>query len=82
MNSDRALLVIALIVNSALYLAGCFVMGLATRNPAASLCAVAAAGVNYLAFFSQLSQWPRLVSAALVALSIATGLAAGLSLLG
>lgn len=78
-------------INSALYLAGCFVAGLVTGNGWAWRFALAAAGVTYLSYLAQWEDARReatsfatslwTISRGLVLLSIALGAAAGLRLL-
>jgi hypothetical protein len=77
-------------VNSALYLAGCFLAGLATQNGWAWRLALAAMGVTYLSYLIQ-AQEERDIYAAIVAgptyavyvvyASIALGVLAGFALL-
>lgn len=80
---------IGVLINSALYLTGCFVAGLATGNSVAWRLALATAGVTYLAYVVQEAasvqrSRPTLGHAALalVTASIALGLLAGLALIG
>lgn len=76
------LLGVANIVASTLYLAGCIAAGLVLHNQGALIFAIATAGVNYLASTVQMV-WPgyRMTIITLVALSIALGACAGVSLL-
>lgn len=70
------------IVASTLYLAGCIAAGLVLHNQGALIFAIVTAGINYLASTVQMV-WPgyRMTIITLVALSIALGACAGVSLL-
>jgi hypothetical protein len=78
---DRAFLFVSLILNGALYLTGVFAIGLIVDNKPAWTFALATVGVCYLCAVMQtlLPAW-RIAAAALFALSLITGLAAGLAL--
>jgi hypothetical protein len=56
---DRAtfklVMAIGVLLNSALYLSGCFIAGLATANAAAWVLALASCGVTYLSYICQLA---------------------------
>lgn len=74
---------LAIIVNSALYLAGCIAAGLATGNRAAWALAITDAGVLYLGYLLRLEA-PTVFSRVAwlwLACTIAFGVAAGLALL-
>ncbi len=81
-TEGSTLLGVASIVASTLYLAGCIAAGLVLHNQGALLFAIATAGLNYLAATVQMI-WPsyRMTTITLVALSIALGACAGVSLL-
>ena len=81
MNADQRLLVVGLYINSALYLAGVYCAGLINHNPWAWKGALAASGVSYLAYLSQISVAPRPVQIVCVIASILLGAGAGISLL-
>lgn len=70
----------AILINSVLYLAGCFVAGLLTHNPLAWRLALAAAGMTYLGYLVQLMKLPA-AAAIVVCGSIGLGIAAGLALI-
>jgi hypothetical protein len=73
---------LAIIVNSALYLAGCIAAGLATGNRVAWTLAIADAGVLYLGYLAMFDR--RLTSAAEVCWlmsTVALGALAGIALL-
>lgn len=78
---DRGLILISGIVNSALYLIGVFVAGLATGHSRAIIWSLVTAAVIYLGCFVQISlpHW-RFPAIGLVGLSILCGLLAGLGL--
>jgi hypothetical protein len=82
MTTDERFLGIGLYINSALYLAGVFVLGLTLGHHAACKLALAAAGVSYLTYFAQISMAPRWVGFALCVWSVVFGVGAGLALLG
>ncbi len=82
---------VGVLLNSALYLTGCFTAGLLVQNPFAWRLALAAAGVTYLGYVAQnivegcrfglvTEAWNRAVKA-LVIVSMVLGAAAGLVLL-
>lgn len=73
---------IGVLLNSALYLTGCFVAGLVTANAMAWRLALASAGVTYVCYLIQPLGLPRPAVICVVAISIVLGLGAGLSLLG
>ena len=83
----KALIAVGVLLNSACYLAVCFVAGLVTGNAWAWRLSIAAYGVTYLCYNAQMAVdkvggmlWWR-VSAALLVLSVVLGLAAGLAFL-
>lgn len=80
--TDNRILAYGLLINSALYLVGCFVVGL-LQNPIAWKLALASMAITYLSYYSQLAHGvSRYVQIALCSASIITGAAAGLVLLG
>ena len=82
----KLLMAIGVLLNSALYIAGCFIAGLLLGNTLAWRLALATAGVTYLSFvFHVVSEtegdaWQR-AAGWLVWLSIALGINAGAALL-
>lgn len=76
------LLIVAIIVNSALYIGMVFTAGLVTHNETAYILAIVTAGLCYVAPLVQVS-WPghRAIETVLVLISIASGLVACLALL-
>lgn len=76
------LLIVAIIVNSALYIAMVFTAGLVTHNAVAYMIAIMTAGVCYLSYSAQVI-WPKqnFVSLVTVLASIVLGVLAGVSLL-
>lgn len=76
------LVLIAGIINSALYLTSVFIAGIVTNNPTAWRLAIATYGICYLAALVQVTvPTYRTTAIILVILSIAFGAAAGVSLL-
>jgi len=74
--------VVGLLINSALYLSGCFIAGLVTGNPWAWKMSLATMGVTYLCYWFQAdTALPPLVVKFTVILSICMGAAAGIGLL-
>lgn len=73
---------IGVLLNSALYLTGCFVAGLWTGNSVAWRLALAGAGVTYVCYVIQPYPIPRPALIASLVASIALGLFAGLALIG
>ena len=67
------------LLNSAIYLVGCFIAGLYTAHPWSWKLALAAMGVTYLSYIVQISTH-RLANAVTL-VSIVIGLASGISLL-
>jgi hypothetical protein len=74
-------LVVAVIVNSAIYLVAVMYAGLIVGNPFAWRCSIAAMGMTYLSYYVQLMKMPTPLIYAFVAASIVLGFAAGVSLL-
>lgn len=70
---------VGILLNSALYLSGCFIAGLVTGNPVAWRLALAAMGIVYICYCLQ--GIGHRLSGAVTWLSVALGAAAGLSLL-
>ncbi len=89
MNSDRPFLLVAVILNSALYCAGVIAAGLMWESHLAVILALGTIGLAYLSATIQSIPDPLrevldpsgTVAVVLVLASIATGVAAGLSLL-
>lgn len=75
-------LLAGLYLNSALYLAGCFVAGLATGNDVAWKLALVAMGLAYVGYYVQVA-YPgaRVPALFAVSASIIAGVASGLALL-
>ena len=77
---------IGVLLNSALYLIGCFVIGLVLQRIVVCELAVATAGLAYLGYYAQLRHsfqpQPLIMTAALtfVAISMVLGVAAGLAI--
>lgn len=72
---------IGVLLNSALYLTGCFVAGLVLQNAFAWRLALAAAGLAYLGYVAQtLGRWGY-TAPVFVVVSMVLGVAAGLVLL-
>jgi hypothetical protein len=70
------------VINSALYLMGCFIAGLMQHSPAAWRTALAAMGVTYLCYlFQTFPAPPRWLVCPTVAASILLGAVSGLILL-
>jgi len=67
-------------LNSAIYLAGCFIGGMYSWHPLAWKFAIAAAGVTYLSYLAQITGMPRLANGVTV-ISIVLGATAGIALL-
>lgn len=80
--SRETLLGVGLLVYGALYVVGVFAAGVAWHSHYAALCAVLCAGITYLSYFSQIT-FPEQQrdNKLLVAVSIASGIIAGLFLL-
>ncbi len=74
-------MLIGLLINSAIYVVGVMAAGIAYDKRVAVYLAITTAGLNYLAYGVQLAEAPNIVSIALVLLTVAVGLAAGLALL-
>lgn len=73
---------VALIANSALYLAGCIAAGLATQRGVAWRLGIADAGVLYLGYLAQFNDMlPARFAQPWVALTVVLGAAAGIALL-
>lgn len=81
LTAIQRLLIIGILVNSALYNAGCIIAGLITESPYAWKLALVSVGICYLTYLAQLAEFPRRISNVLVILSIITGVGAGLALL-
>ena len=81
MTPDQKFLAIGVYINSALYLAGCFIGSMATGNVMGWKLAIAAAGFCYFAYVAQVNDAPRWASSTAVWLSIIAGIAAGVVLL-
>lgn len=81
-GDDRSLILIAGIINSALYLIGVFVAGLLTNHPRAWALALITAGLCYLSALVQITfpSW-RAIASALVLWSIICGVLAGFAVL-
>lgn len=78
---DRRFAAIGLLLNSALYLSGCFVAGLFTGNSWAWKFALASFGLAYVGYVLQLIPASRRSAWFPVVLSIGTGVLSGLFLL-
>lgn len=72
---------LGVLINSALYLTGCFVAGVFFMQPVAWKFALITAAVAYLAYTAQETPEMPKIASGLVLLSIVTGSIAGLSLL-
>lgn len=81
MTQDQRFLAIGCYINSALYLAGCFIAGIVYGHPYAWKLAVVTYGICFLGYLSQVSEFRAYVSFFLVVTSILTGIASGLTLL-
>ena len=81
MTPDQKFLAIGVYLNSALYLAGCFLAGMTTGNVWAWKAALASAAFCYLAYVAQVNDAPRWASAFVVWLSVVSGMVAGIILL-
>jgi hypothetical protein len=80
--AEHRLLVVALLLNSALYLSGAFIAGIVLGNRIAWLCALTSAGLCYIGPMFQLAApAQRTYALAIVVLSIVFGVAAGAALL-
>jgi uncharacterized protein (DUF486 family) len=80
--AEHRLLIIALLINSALYLTGAFIAGLMLGNRIAWLCALTSAGLCYIGPMFQLAApAQRTYALVIVVLSIVFGVAAGVALL-
>lgn len=80
MNDERQLMILGLLISSALFLAGVFIGGLVSHNPAAWKLAILATGLSFVAYYAQLLSAPRMLSAALVGLSIGSGIMASIAI--
>lgn len=77
-----AILAIAAIVNSALYLSAVVAVSIVENNWAGSRLGIVAMGVTFCSYLVQMfPQLPRLASAIVMTMSIALGIAAGICLL-
>lgn len=79
------LMAIGGIVNSALYIAGVFLAGLATGNDVVWKAAIATAGLTYLSYLANMALLagliPEWIARASVIVSVALGASAGIALL-
>lgn len=80
MSSDRTLLIIALILNAALYTGGVLVTALVWNRPTAAILALVTFALCYISPLVQMMSPPLVVSAGVVFASIVAGAWAGLSL--
>lgn len=81
MDSDRKLLIVGILINSALYFTGVFVAGLLTNHPWAWKGALIGVGITYFGYSAQVMNAPRQAQIALVTLSVVAGIGCGLFLL-
>jgi hypothetical protein len=77
---DHALIRRAILLNSALYLTGCFVAGMVLGVPLAWKAALVTVGISYLCYMAQ-DMGAEGSAKALMLASIGAGVAAGLPLL-
>ena len=77
----KPFLVVGLMLNSALYLSGVFVAGIASHRPWAWRVALLACGFSYVSYYIQAVGMERKVAVQAVFLSIFFGIVAGLLLL-
>jgi hypothetical protein len=77
---DHALIRSGILINSALYLSGCFVAGLVVGSPLAWKAALLTAAICYLCYSAQ-DAWCQRLAQVLRVLSLLTGTAAGVALL-
>ena len=82
----KVVMAIGVLINSALYLVGCFVLGIYLRRPLVYDLAIAASGVTYLSFTvhfvsDQAGDTKQAVAVLLVYLSIVLGAGAGVGIL-
>lgn len=78
--SDKQLIAALAIVQSSLYLAGCFIVGFWGGVPDAWRCALIAAGFSYLNLTFMMAEW-RVAQMGCAIISLVFGVGAGLALL-
>ena len=86
LDTFRMFAAIGLLLNSALYLVGCLVLGVILGDLAVCKLAVAALGITYLSYFSIGREpgrvdWPHTAARVFTYFSIAFGFSAGVLLL-
>jgi hypothetical protein len=82
LNDNRRFVLVSMIVNSALYLAGVFIAGLVTAHPGAWRLALVTAGLCYLsALLQATAPEARFTASTMAVLSVIIGGMAGAALL-
>lgn len=79
--SDRNFIIIGLLLNSALVLAGIFIAGLATDTALAWKMAIVSAGLIYFLYLFQVMELPRLLVGTTQAAAIVAGAVGFIALL-